>query len=108
MLIRFRFANFHSLRDEQELSLVASLREGRDDLVRVEDLDVDLLRTAAVYGPNAAGKSNVLSALRFMRNAVVDSHRLWWPEGPIPVEPFLLDAARDSPSLFEVDLLLDG
>jgi hypothetical protein len=108
MLIRFRFANVHSLRDEQELSLVASLHEGRGDLVRVEDLDVDLLRTAAVYGPNAAGKSNVLAALRFMRNAVVDSHRLWWPEGPIPVEPFLLDSARDSPSLFEVDLLLDG
>jgi AAA15 family ATPase/GTPase len=109
MLIRFRVANFRSLRDEQELSLVASLRDGRDDVVLSAELDIDLLRAAAVYGPNAAGKSNVLSALRFMRNAVVDSHRLWRPQGPIPFEPFLLDASsRNGASLFEVDLLLDG
>jgi AAA15 family ATPase/GTPase len=111
MLIRFRVANFRSLRDEQELSMVASPREGRDrlDMVRFEELDLDLLRAAAVYGANAAGKSNVLSALRFMRNAVTDSHRLWRPEGPIPREPFLLDdSSRGSASLFEVDLLLEG
>lgn len=109
MLIRFRVANFRSLRDEQELSMVASLREGRQDRVRSEDLDIDLVRVAAVYGANAAGKSNVLSALRFMRNAIQDSHRLWRPEGPIPREPFLLDdSSGKSASLFEVDLLLDG
>jgi uncharacterized protein len=109
MLIRFRVGNFRSLRDEQELSMVASLREGRLDLIRSEGLDLDLVRAAAIYGANAAGKSNVLSALRFMRSAVKDSHRLWRPEGPIPREPFLLDdSSRGSASLFEVDLLLDG
>jgi AAA15 family ATPase/GTPase len=109
MLIRFRVANFRSLRDEQELSMVASLREGRHDLIRSDTIDLDLVRVAALYGPNAAGKSNVLCALRFMRNAVEDSHRLWRPEAPIPREPFLLDAtASKEASLFEVDLLLDG
>jgi uncharacterized protein len=109
MLIRFRVANFRSLREEQELSMVASLREGRQDLVRSEELGFDLLRVAALYGPNAAGKSNVLSALRFMRDAVEGSHRYWRPEGPIPRDPFLLDpASRQEASLFEVDLLLDG
>lgn len=109
MLIRFRVGNFRSLRDEQGLSMVASLREGRLDLVRSEGLDLDLVRAAAIYGANAAGKSNVLSALRFMRNAIKDSHRLWRPEGPIPREPFLLDdSSRGSASLFEVDLLLKG
>ena len=30
---------------------------------------------AALYGANASGKSNALSALAFMKNAVVHSHR---------------------------------
>lgn len=106
MLIRFRFANFRSLRDEQELSLVAAFRNGRKDLVPVEPLGVDLLRVAGIYGANAAGKSNVLEALRFMRSAVVDSHRQWDPEGPIPREPFQLNAGESS--LFEMDLLVNG
>jgi hypothetical protein len=109
MLIRFRVVNHRSLRDEQELSLVASLREGRTDLVRAEGPGIDLLRVAGIYGANAAGKSNVLEALMFMAEAVVGSHRLWPPDGPIPREPFLLDAtSRKEPSLFEVDLLMDG
>jgi predicted ATPase len=109
MLVRFGVTNFRSLRDEQELSMVASLREGRLDTVRSEGLGLDLVRVAAIYGANAAGKSNILSALCFMRNAVKDSHRLWRPGGPIPREPFLLDdSSRSSASLFEVDLLLDG
>lgn len=109
MLIRFRVANFRSLRDEQELSLVAALRGGRRDLLRVEGLGVDLLRVAGIYGPNAAGKSNVLEALLFMAEAVVGSHRLWPPEGPVPREPFLLDQeSRREPSLFEADIVVEG
>lgn len=109
MLIRFRVVNFRSLRDEQELSLVSALRGGRRDLIEVEGLGVDLLRVAGIYGPNAAGKSNVLEALLFMREAVVSSHRLWPPLGPIPREPFLLDTkSHEEPSLFEAELVIDG
>ncbi len=109
MLIRFRVANFRSLRAEQELSLVAARRGSRADLLQVEGLDVDLLRVAGIYGANAAGKSNVLDALQFMAEAVVGSHRLWPPVGPIPREPFLLDAeSHEEPSLFEVDLMVGG
>lgn len=89
--------------------MVASFRDGRSDVVRVEGLDVDLLRVAGIYGPNAAGKSNVLAALEFMQSAVAESHRVWKPEGAIPVEPFLLDPTSPSaPSLFEVDVLIQG
>ena len=109
MLIRFRVANFRSLRDDQELSMVSALRGGRTDLVPVEGLGIDLLRVAGIYGPNAAGKSNLLDALLFMAEAVVGSHRLWPPVGPIPREPFLLDAkSHEEPSLFEVDLVIGG
>lgn len=109
MLIRFRVSNFRSLRDEQELSLVAAFRQGRSDLVPADALGLDLVRVAGIYGSNAAGKTNVLDAIRFMRDAVVDSHRRWKLSGPILREPFLLDPeSRSAPSMFEMDFLLEG
>src|SRR5262249_41563453 len=110
MLLRFRVSNYRSLRDEQELSMVASsLDDPQGAVVRLDDLGLGVLPVAAIYGANAAGKSNVLGALEFMRKAVRGSHRVWKPEGPIPLDPFLLDPKyRDGTSLFEVDFLLQG
>jgi uncharacterized protein len=105
MLIRFQFSNFRSFKSEQELSLVASPSGGEQAGEHV----LDLLRVAAVYGANAAGKSNVLSALQFMSSAVRDSHRAWKPDGPIPRQPFALDnESRVAPSRFEIDLFINA
>lgn len=110
MLIRFRARNFRSLKEEQELSLVASsLKDSPDAVTHVDRLDLGLVRVAAIYGANASGKSNVIKALAYMSSAVQNSQRQWVPEGPIPREPFLLDPqSKLGPSSFEVDLLLDG
>lgn len=110
MLIRFRARNFRSLKEEQELSLVASsLKDSPEAVTKVDGLDLGLVRVAAIYGANASGKSNVIKALAYMSSAVQSSQREWAPEGPIPREPFLLDPrSRLDPSTFEVDLLLDG
>jgi AAA15 family ATPase/GTPase len=109
MLLRFRVANFRSIKDEQELSMVASsLPASTKSLVHLQKQGLDVLRAAAIYGANASGKSNVLDALKFMSGAVTGSHRSWKPEGPIPREPFLLDAhSREASSSFEADFLLD-
>ena len=71
-------------------------------------LEVDLLRVIGIYGANASGKSTLLNALKFMKTAVLDSHRSWKPKADIPRQPFLLNAKNlTAPSLFEVDFLLD-
>jgi len=89
--------------------MVAAVRGDRTDLVPVESLGLDLLRVAAIFGANAAGKSNVLAGLLFMQSAVVDSHRAWKPSEPIPREPFLLaPEACKEPSVFEAEFLVDG
>ncbi|HEU4556390.1 MAG TPA: AAA family ATPase [Longimicrobium sp.] len=110
MLIRFRAENFRSIRDEQELSLVASgLTEHAESLVHVPQYDLDLLRAAGIYGANASGKSTVVDALAFMRAAVVESQTMWSPQGGVPKTPFALDPAYvGAPSLFAADLLLGG
>jgi len=109
MLIRFMAANHASIWEPQEFSFVAStgLKETEIDAVSIGH-KIQLLRTAAIYGANASGKSNVLDALSYMRHAVMNSHRQWKPDGPIPRAPFLLDPDADSkPSTFEVDVFID-
>ncbi|MGO8731812.1 MAG: AAA family ATPase [Terriglobia bacterium] len=109
-MIRFRARNFRSLKEEQELSLVASsLKDSPEAVTQVEGLDLGLVRVAAIYGANASGKSNVIKALAYMSSAVQNSQRRWPPEGPIPREPFLLDPqSKIDPSSFDVDLQIRG
>lgn len=110
MLLRFFVKNFRSIRDRQELTLVASsLRDLEQSKMHIEAIGVDALRVAAMYGANASGKTSVIRALHYMASAVINSQRTWPPSGPIPVEPFLLDSvSAATPSTFEVDLVIDG
>ncbi|MEQ4719073.1 ATP-binding protein [Nonomuraea sp. B19D2] len=74
-----------------------------------EDPDLAYLPTTAIYGSNASGKSNVLHAIRWMRQAVLNSVHGWSTLDGIPREPYELDpAACADSSLFEVDIVLDG
>lgn len=108
MLLRFRTTNFASIKDEQELSMVAL-----DDHTDVATSPVPLskervLHTAGVFGPNASGKSNFIKAMTFGRAAVVESHQHWLPEDPIPRWPFHLDAqSRVAPSEFVFEFIQD-
>lgn len=114
MLIEFRASNFRSLYEQVEFSLVASGLTAknkaldRDNLFAVRD-DLSLLKTAAIYGPNAGGKSNVVRALRFMRDFVLKSSRETQVGDAIPVEPFLLrEDTASAPSSFEIVFDMKG
>lgn len=113
MLLRFRCKNFRSIREEQELSLIATKTrtdEKSESLIDTPLEDLKLLRCAAIYGPNASGKSNVLAALSTFSEIVADSQRLWKPNGPIPAyAPFLLDeVSRTLDTEFEIGFLIDS
>lgn len=110
MLLRFRFSNVRSFKDEQELSLVAGSWKDLPEVVRRPTGFQDgVLPVTAIYGANASGKTNVLRALAFMANAVSSSYRSWNPDGAIPRDPFLTDElSRGRASEFAVDFLLGG
>lgn len=110
MLVEFRVANHRSIRHEQVLSLQAApLPDERDTLSRkIEGTPDPLLPVVALFGANASGKSNVLSAFAFMRQAVLFSHRLWDPLAGVPREPFAWPDEQEAPSLFEVVFVLGG
>lgn len=111
MLLNFRVANYRSLKDEQELSLLIGPRRVQAEALETSDgaqsWDPTVGTVAGIYGANASGKSNVLNALIFMRRAVINSHQRWAADGGVPSEPFLLDPASQAlPSLFEVNIRL--
>ena len=107
MFLRFRVANHASIREEQELSLIALDRHEDLSMTDVPGTNQEVLPVIAIYGANASGKSNVIDALAFMRRAVIESHQRWLPDDPIPRRPFLLDeeSAR-TPSTFIADFAL--
>jgi hypothetical protein len=113
MLLSFRVANVLSFRAEQSLSFVATEFHDGPALqteVREQGKRVAVLPVLGVYGANASGKSNLLTALTLMRDTVLDS--LGWLSDPKPVRriPFALDAdSGQAPSFYEIEMILrDG
>lgn len=105
MLIRFEVANFRSILDPVELSMVA-IDHDRDEARAQPNLGESLLAVAAIFGPNASGKSNVVAALAWLQRAVSESLRFW--EDEIPVEPFAFAGGRDRPSEFTIESIISG
>ena len=108
MLIEFTVGNFKSFRDKTTFSMIAANLASEDpaldrDNVITVSKNLSLLKSAAVYGANASGKSNLGVALRFMRELVVMSAREDMAPGKAGMEPFLLNwDKRKEPSFFEV------
>lgn len=112
MLIQFSVKNYRSIRDTQSLSLV--MAKG-DELEATNTFDANapatskLLRAAVIYGANAAGKSNLLGAIKTMKLIVLDSASKRQQGEELPVTPFRLNSETASrPSEFEVIFVAKG
>ena len=106
MLIEFSVENYRSIKNEARLSLVAGPgKEHRDSNVMIPELKqrvraTPLLCSAAIYGANAAGKSNLIRALYTMQQIVRRSGRVI---GELPVTPFRFSPESiDQPTTFEL------
>jgi AAA15 family ATPase/GTPase len=110
MLLRFSVENHKSLRDRQELSLVASSLDGDSvDLIDSAPIAEKVLPAAMIYGANASGKTNVLDALQYVCWAVRYSHAEGEPGDEVPRAPFALDQDfSEKPSVFEIDFVVDS
>ncbi|MFI2363726.1 ATP/GTP-binding protein [Promicromonospora sp. NPDC019610] len=104
-LIRFEAKNFRSIAAPVTLSLVA-IDQDREAARPAERLGESLLTRAAIYGPNASGKSNLLVALIWLRDAVTDSLHAW--DDQIPVDPFAFGEGGETTTEFVLDLLVGG
>ncbi len=68
-----------------------------------------LLKSAAIYGANASGKSNLASALHFMKWFMINSSKETQSTEKIGVEPFKLSTETEAkPSFFEIVFLMNS
>ncbi len=105
MLLSFRFANHRSFRDEQQLNLVPVYETTRSDT----ESRLDAVSVVGIFGANASGKSNVVSAFDHLSRMVGQSDRESEPGVGPQRQPFRLDPKISAEaSSYAADLLIDG
>ena len=110
MLIEFSVKNFKSIKEQQTLSMAASSgNELRDsNVIQTLDHKLNLVRTAAIYGANASGKTNLIKALQAMRNIIVNSSRKQLGDF-IGVTPYLFSQETQGlPSEFSLSFIVQN
>lgn len=111
MLIEFSVANFRSLRARQTFSLAKATGNELVDTNTFKTQaanEFELLRSAAIYGPNAGGKSNFLLAMKVMKRIVLESAITLQRGDKLPVIPFRLSQVTlQAPTEFEVTFIVD-
>ncbi len=106
MLIQFTARNWKSF-PELTFSAIASKERLHSERVpKLAPYRIRVLPVTAIYGGNAAGKSNFFEALEFMRRFIVDGVKV---SAPIGVKPFALDSSSPKlPTSFEIDVLIES
>ncbi len=112
MLIEFSVTNYLSIREQATLSLVKAKSQelkSTNTFAPEAPATPELLRSSALYGANAAGKSNFIKALLFMKGFVMRSAKESQAGEKLDITPFLLDdTSRNKPSEFEVTFVSQG
>ena len=107
MLISFRTANFLSFNDEVEFSMLAGQpRQLPSHVIHHGEgrSQIDILKSAVIYGANASGKSNLIKAMDFARNIIVNGLKSETTFN----KHFRLDPTNiDKPTKFEFEFKLD-
>ena len=108
MLVEFSVKNFLSFKDKVTLSMEKG--NGDENLENVIANDIaDLIKTVAIYGANASGKSNILKAFACAIFMVRNSNLM--PVGGKWnfIKPFLFDEnSKNMPSEFEFIFIINN
>lgn len=100
MLVEFEVENFLSFKEKQILDLSAKKVRVKNERVHVKKKN-KFLKFATVFGANASGKSNLITAIDFMKNRIVKDN------SKSTQKYFKNDFTyANKPSLFNIKLLL--
>lgn len=103
MLIRFTVENFLSFNQRIDFNMIASpeTHHSHHIVKGASENNIGLLRTSIIYGANASGKTNLIRAMNFARDFIVEGVE---KNENIPVVPFKLDKnCSQKPSRFEFE-----
>lgn len=113
MLLEFSVKNFGPFKDKVTLSMVASNYDKKSfeesNVFETQKFNLRLLKSAAIIGANASGKSRIVEAMAIMKLIVNYSFAKKEEEFFIPYYPFLLDETTETaPTEFEIDFIQDN
>lgn len=107
MLIEFSVANFLSFKDKVTFTMVAS----KDNVLNNNFVHIgndNILKTTALYGANASGKTNLFKILDIVSN-MIEYSNFNSPNVMLPIIPFKLSKEMlDKPSFFEIKFIVKG
>lgn len=106
MITEFSIKNFLSFKNTVTFSMLATSSSGLDDnYIRIEDKKI--LKSSAIYGANASGKSNIFKVLSIVVSMLKDSNNININD-KLPIVPFKLSKETDnSPSEFEIKFIIE-
>lgn len=108
MLLQFSVKNHRSIKDKA----IISMKAAKDDSLKKSLISPDgvkkLVPVMAIYGANAAGKSNVLHALTLMKEMVCGVYAQPLKNEKLPQEPFGFTRETNLPTEFEVIYFYNG
>ena len=109
MLVQFTVENFLSFAGETTFSMLATADDKHPGHLVANDTPGGkaLLRGAAIYGANAAGKTNLVKALKFAQTLIIEGTR---PGSRIPLRPFRMwdPLEVERPSRFQFIIRTSG
>ena len=108
MLVQFTVENFLSFGEKMTFSMLADNGNSQHPAHVIKD-DAEktppLLRAAALYGANGSGKSNLVKAMRFAQQLILNGTR---GDQKIGLTPFKLGGNGQRPSRFEFIFIQEG
>lgn len=110
MLIEFMVENYLSFKVQNTFSMIATKDSSMSEkqIVVINDKN-RILKNVAIYGANASGKSNLLSAISFMKSFVINSSKESQQGDAIEVEAFKFNTSSEKKSsTFEVVFFRSG
>ena len=111
MILKFTASNFKSIKNPIVFDLQCSALKDSDEKGKMKiplSGETCYKKITAIFGANASGKSNFVTALYTMANEVRDSATIT-PEDHLIYDPFLFDKTTSTePTVFSIELLLSG
>ena len=106
MIIDFTIKNYRSFKKTASISLLAEPLKNDGIAISTTDFKDDILPVAGIFGQNAGGKSNIIKALSYMTDSMLNADHIGSPINKNPLlQPFLLNANNSNqPIYFELSL----
>ncbi|MDK9844796.1 AAA family ATPase [Staphylococcus equorum] len=113
MLINFKVKNYRSYKNQADFAMLTgkNLKKFSNNKFEIDKTvnneGLKLLKNSIIFGSNGSGKSNLIKALKTMKDIVISNRNR--TKERITRTPFLLDNnSIDNPTIFSVEFIIEG